>query len=211
MKLPLHKRRTIVALSALLFVINYSFSQELIIASQNLNIAYLGIDNPIAVMIGNSNCDELEVYVDNGLLEELGNCKFNYKPAKAGKAIFKVYYNNDTLYNQYRILWIPETKINVSVGGILSPKIINKNSILAQMGLIATFDDFYFPMKVKVIEYTFILCSNDNYYVENVKNNYITNAIKEAIKNTVCIDKIIFDNIKIEINDTIVFDLSKKT
>ncbi len=60
------------------------------LAADNMNVLYIGIDNPMTLAVEGISNDQLKIEAENAVLESLGKGKFIAKVSKPGSAIFTV-------------------------------------------------------------------------------------------------------------------------
>lgn len=60
-------------------------AQQFTVAASRMNLAYIGVSNPITVVAGSCGCDALRVTVDQGTLQNTGPCHYEYRAEKTGK------------------------------------------------------------------------------------------------------------------------------
>ena len=75
---------------ALVFTAVHSYGQHVTIGLDKMNMAYVGVDNPVSITSDSYACDQLLVTTDNGKITGQG-CDHNFSPDKIGVANINVY------------------------------------------------------------------------------------------------------------------------
>lgn len=70
----------------LALVLVESYGQKVSVASMKQNVVTLGTDNPLTIMAESCDCNNVTVYTDNGTIKRVGDCSYNYHPARLGMA-----------------------------------------------------------------------------------------------------------------------------
>jgi hypothetical protein len=128
------------------------------ITPTKMNVLYLGIDNPVSVVIAGADYKKLEVKTDNGTISgENGNYivhpEKNEIPANItlcadGKVIGTT---------TFRVKIVPEPTARLAG---MSNGIIEKSLLLAQKGLEVELPNFDFDLKFKITQFTLVTTKN---------------------------------------------------
>ncbi|MBN1182059.1 MAG: hypothetical protein JXB49_07215 [Bacteroidales bacterium] len=179
------------------------YSQEYIIAPSAQNIVYCGIQNPLSVMVENTDCRDLIVTTNNGILKG-ERCNYYLQPAHVGEArvtIVKIMDNDTILIGSSMLKVILTPDPTAKVAGKSGGDII-RNALVAQNWITAELDDFDFENRFKVKSYSVVINKGEEVtFTGNYQENAITNELKEAFRNTRILDKVKFENIVVEGND----------
>lgn len=126
-----------------------SQAQRFTVSNDRLNIAYIGIDNPISITVENCPCNSIVVRSDNGTISGR-NCRFIFRGAEIGAANITVYQKTAThlkKVGQYplRVKSIPPPVFKIgpygSNVGFQTEKKIQKVILAAQQFVRANFEN----------------------------------------------------------------------
>jgi len=95
------------------------FAQNIVVSADRMNVAYVGIPNPLTVAVENCKPDQVIVTAYNGTLTNNGNGNYDYTPEKTGKGILtiSIKIKNGTKEigrSVYRIRQIPKPVVHIS-------------------------------------------------------------------------------------------------
>jgi hypothetical protein len=117
--------------------------QQVAIMADKMNIAYLGLNNPLTIVAANYPCDEISVTTDNGSIRKNEDCGYDFYPAKAGIANILVFNKGkeEIGAQKYRIKYLPAPTGRVAgkTGGS-----VGLAEFKAQIGIAAYLDGFDF-------------------------------------------------------------------
>jgi hypothetical protein len=185
-------------------VVNLCTAQNISIANKTLNSIYAGIPTSIAAIVENTKCNEYILTTDNGQISEDPNenrCSYIFIPQKNGKTtiFIKKLERNDTIILGEKIFQVKNIpKPIAKIGGKHDGK-IRKDVLVAQKGIIATFEDLDFDIYTKISKYSVLIIRNrELIYLDPFFNNILTSDFKTLVHNCYPDDQIIFYNIEAE-------------
>jgi len=161
------KKRVLILLVLMLSFSGYA--QEFAISPLKMNIMYMGVENPIKVVVENYSCDSILISANVQLQRRLG-CDYIAIPGKISVATFNlaVIKNNDTINigrSQFRVHKTPDPV--VELGG-KTDGMISKGFLLSQPGLRAVLDyDFIFDAEYKIKSYAVVIERKDEKIFRN--------------------------------------------
>jgi hypothetical protein len=145
---------------------------------------YIGVDNPLNIIVEGYPCKSLVVETNNGTISKLNDCNFNYHPSKLGPAVFTVStWKKNKLKKLEEVTWsvIPLPRPRAIVGGFPNLSEIPVAAFKAQGGVVAYgFDEMGFEIKFTVIDFD-LMIMKDGVVNFNAHNN--GNAFSEETKN----------------------------
>ena len=189
------------------------------------NIVYFGINNPIAMLVVNVPCSQIELKANQGKITKIGACQYDYQAESIGTAIISVYRTNGR--NKIKIgekyfMVRKSPKPLALVGRCRNEDTVLKNEFIAQQGVRAEIMLMSGSLciegvKFSVISFTTIILRNDSViYTENTKGAPFTETTKAAFANLQANDKVIFSSIrgiylpgKIELLDPIEYTIKE--
>lgn len=204
-------------LYSLLLLSNYLIAQpnkkntQAVISSKNMNVVYVGIDNPIAIAVPGVLEKDIKVKCDNATLNGSGS-NYILKTSSIGTINIKVYSikNKDTIwYNTlpFRSRILPSPTVYVS--GCLGMDSVNIPLFKVQQGIIANLMSFDFDIKYSILEYQVMIIKNDTALIsEIIKGPYFSNLIKDWLYELQGGDRFIAYNIKAKGPDNIIRELT---
>lgn len=177
--------KQLIALVCTLFYFGFSAMAQSI-TNEKMNIVYRGIGNPITVGIPDYPCKSLNVEVDNGDLQKIGEtgCQFIYSP-QLGDTVklvhFSVYVKNKeqrkrVLVSRYRIKDLPNPEASISNK---RDTVISLTLLQKQQGMIATLKGFDLEARYEVTSFNYAVIK-DEHVINTGKN--LTNKFDERIK-----------------------------
>lgn len=184
------------ATSLLLLFISFSSNgQKVAISEDKMNIAYLGVPNPLTIVAENYPCNELKVTTDNGKIEKIKDCSYSFMPEKVGMSIISVFNKEKQLVwtANYRIKLIPnpEIKIGNSFGGK-----VNKYNLLNALGIVAVLRNFDLHGRYIVTHYKVeLIQNNQNSFSKEIDGPMFNEEIKDAFKDLKSGDQMLISNI----------------
>jgi hypothetical protein len=171
--------------------------QTVAVSNIKENRLYLGIDNPLEVVVENLKCNSILIKTDNGKIEG-ESCKYRIAPAKIGRANISVYKlkGKDTtliVTKEFRVKNIPKPTAKIAGKSFGT---IKKNLLAAQYGIKAELDDFDFDIHFNVSSYSVIVVSNqDSIFVRKIEGARFTKEMSEEFLKLQQNDKVYFVDI----------------
>ncbi|KPK81595.1 MAG: hypothetical protein AMS27_15355 [Bacteroides sp. SM23_62_1] len=120
------------------------------IAPVKMNVFYLGVDNPVNILVSGYDADEIRVEIDNGNITG-SNGEYIARPTRTGTAVITLYAGDKKVKeSEFRVQFIddPVTRIGESEGGN-----ITKQELQLAGGVNAYIRDFDFDLEFKVVSF----------------------------------------------------------
>lgn len=171
---------------------------EFAIALQRVNIAYEGIENPLKIVAENLSCDKLVVATDNGELQQMKGCRFNYKPARSGTAFLIIKKKEagvlteiEKIKYEIKVLPMPEAGIGGKPGAVYDTGFFKTHNTL-----LALIPGFEFEAVFKIKSYTVSIIRAGKLVYSKVNNQAVFEpAIKKGLQELQAKDEVIFSDI----------------
>lgn len=128
------------------------YSQEAVVAADNMQMVYAGLDNPLTIAVEETSCDLIVIETDNGIITRDSLCHYSWKPVRPGEASLALKKKKgngfDELGNKsFRVKRIPDPL--ASLGG--SGHAIHK--FIRQKGLLVKMDGFDWDVHFEVVDF----------------------------------------------------------
>jgi len=135
-----------------------SYSQDYILSLTNQNIAYVGLDNPLEVMVKETSCNDFFLSTNNGKING-EDCKYMYRPDTTGHSSVCFYKKHieDTVKlgcKNIRVKEIPDPIIEIcgKTGGKLDKTVLKRAfSINARM------DGLEIDLPIRILNYSILM------------------------------------------------------
>lgn len=168
-----------------------------VISPTKMNVFYLGVDNPVSVSVAGVPGDKIFPTINNGVIQKVGNA-YVVRPRQTGNASITVVAEIDGKKKpmgsmDFRVRPIPDPVPKVANRKSGS---VDRNTLLAQMVILADLENFEFDAKFYVTEFTVSASINGFTQDQMAKNNKITEAQKNIIRNAQKGSRVIFTGIK---------------
>ena len=168
-----------------------------VISPTKMNVFYLGVDNPVSISVPGIPADKVFPSISNGSIHKVGNA-YVVNPRSVGSATVTVSVEIDGKKRSmgsmdFRVKPIPDPIPKVA-GRKFGP--IDRNTLLAQMVVLADLEGFDFDAKFTVTEFTVSASIGGFTQDVPVKSNRISDAQKNIIKNVQKGSKVYFTDIK---------------
>jgi gliding motility-associated protein GldM len=180
-----------------------------VVAPTNMNVLYLGIENPITVSVPGYPASKIIASTSNGILTPVNKTKgmYNVNPSKLANnntPIISLFINEDGKRKligkaDFKVKKVPNpvAKVKGKKGGAIS-----KNDLLAGQMLVAEMEDFPFDRSAlsfgTVSFETVAYFNNERSNVPINKGARFSDAVKDAIQSTKAGTEISFTNIKVK-------------
>jgi hypothetical protein len=196
----------------LVFISNFCVAQRTAISLDKMNILYIGVPNPITIVVENYKPSQFKVFINNGTIEknesELDN-QFSVMPKERGKATIYIVVNKKDTISKYEYRVKPIGLPNAHVAHKKSGK-ISKNELRAQEAIFVRLDGIDFDYKVNISSYQvkiFNKCAIS--YSSNIEGFYFTPELRTEFDKLEKGDWVIFSDIKIKNVDGKIDSLEK--
>lgn len=174
------------------------------VSADNMNIMYVGLENPVSISISGVPTDRIVASITNGTLQKVGNNKYIARVNRKGEVYITVSERKDDgtvkIHSRYpfRAKNIPAPNPKV---GLLQPGMVSKGSLLAQRALSSypAYDIGFAGVKYEVLSYKCLI--NVRGRVEGpytVNGGIISGNIKDLLKQAKKGDMVAFYDIKVK-------------
>lgn len=187
-----------------LFVLFYSlisvtlYGQGFAVSADRMNVAYVGLDNPLTIVAEGYSCSQVVVSCNNGELKKMSDCKYFFLPEKEGTSDIFVKVKTSTGLKQigikkYRVKTIPRPRVTIAgkTGGKIAIEIFK-----VQKGPLMAFENFDFEysaiitkFKIEIVRNSQVLYSGEN------KGPFFNDSILNQIQNLKAGDKVFITNV----------------
>lgn len=172
----------------------------LTVSADNMNVVYIGLDNPISVSVPGIPTERLSVSANNATLKNTGKGKFilNVNGGKQADVNVFATMENGEKRNMgtmtFRVKKIP--KPVARIGNVKEQGAMSKGEFQTQLGLFADYENFDFNVSCKVVSFEMVYSKNGLQQSKVVKGNVITDELHNIYKKLSKNDKVTFENIK---------------
>lgn len=139
----------LIFLLAMLLPASAIFAQKALLASLRQNVVFLGMSNPITIMLENCDCNDVLVTTDNGTIKRYDDCSYDYTPLRAGLSQIIVRKRGGKGSTNILLRVNPKPKPVASISKIAGGG-IRKNVLEVQTGVMAGWVDYDFKTEFKV-------------------------------------------------------------
>ena len=213
------KKLTLLKTILLLTLVSFAYTakaQKVAVSANKMNVLYIGVSNPLDVVVENMNCASFFVTTDNGTISG-DSCNFKIRVVRRGRATIFVnkIVGKDTILidkKEFRVKRVPApiAKIGNRKSGTIS-----KHELIAHGGITAALENFYYEARVHVSNYKVVLLKEQKVIFEkDIEGNIFTKEIKTEIRKLQTGDTVRFENIyyiwsgyKREVRNTIEFTI----
>lgn len=175
-----------------LFYLQQCYAQKAVVANLKENVAYVGLNNPIAVMVEGYTCDQIEVSTNNGIIiKSDGSCNYIFIPQLTSRATIYIQSKSYTDSIEFRTKLTPDPDLEVES---------NRDNLFhikrPHLGLIFTLRNFNYDVRYRGQRYSVSIKRGNNIVFErkNIKG-ILFEEIKEGLKKLEVGDKILFNEI----------------
>lgn len=181
----------------LLIVSANANAQQFSVSADKMNIAYIGIDNPLTIVADNCSCTNLFAITKNGELIKKDSCRFIYRPVREGDAMITVQKKQNgklitIAQKEMKAKYIPNPR--ASIGG-KSEGSFPLDQFKLQQGIIISFDhNFEMDLKFAIVSFRIIiLYKNGVQYSEDIVGNRFLTSTIDQFKNLKAGDKVLIE------------------
>lgn len=182
-----------------------SFTSSATVSADNMNVLFIGLDNPMSISVPGITPENTIVSSNNGItLKSLGNGKYTATVkagSKTGTVTVKAKLTDGSIKTMgevtYKIRRVPSPKIKM---GNLEPGTHLKSALSVQPFLFAVLEDFYFSnvsYKVTSFRATLISKKKLGYDERPITGNSLV-AVSQMLKNAIAGDVLYLDEIKVK-------------
>ena len=171
---------------------------QVVISPVKMNVLYLGIENPVSILVSGVPSEKVSATMSNGKITKLpGKTEYIAKPTTVGDAVIEVYVEIDGQKKKveimtFRVKMIP-TPI-VKIGG-KSGGNIAKDFLMEQLGLIAVMEDFLFDLRYMVQQFDVVVKTPQGEKIIRSNSPAFTKDQKELFNSLEKGSKVFFTNI----------------
>ena len=150
--------------------------QHAAISATKMNVLYVGVENPISFAVENTECSELSLAVENGLVKRMGACEYNVVVTKPGMTTIYILKGQDTVYRTiYRVKNLPQVVID---GNGTGPNWFLLDSLRSHTGLTTLMEDhFDFDASFSIVSYSVTVMRERK--LDGKKKTYCNECIKK--------------------------------
>ena len=184
-----------------LYLISHSCHAQLFsIASDNNNVLYAGIENPLTIIVQNISPKAVFAKTDNGTLTG-SNGHFTFYTDTGSIAhitLFKREFNKEVKIGVvvFNVRQIPDPRVRLGayMGGNIPLAVLKAH---AQNGITTDIATYYYRKGLPITSFTLDIIRNGNYVFKEVKNegSVFNLEVQRALGQAMAGDAVIFDNI----------------
>lgn len=181
--------RRLILLLIIIFKVLTSYSQVMVISSNNDGHVYLGLPNSIYVIHGTYSCKKLIVQTENGEIEQSKECEYNWIPKFSGKGTISVYgiSGKDTVSLGSKVYMVTALKYKFQIystdSGMLS---IEKLRALNSPMIIPDFQGDIYGVTPSLKNYSILVSRGDSvlFTINNTGKDFLheTKKLFQALK-----------------------------
>jgi hypothetical protein len=184
-----------------IFATSIAFAQKPLLASLRQNVVFLGMTNPISIMLENCGCNDVQVSTDNGTIKRYGDCSYDFTPARLGMAQVIVRKRGAKGSSNILLRVVAKPKPVASIAKIAGGS-IRKNVLDFQNGLMAGWVDYDFKTEFKVERFMITIMRDSKIlFTRTNKGARFEEEIARWIKSTKPGDKILVYDIDAKSSD----------
>ena len=183
---------------------SYPFSTEYqvgepnaVISPTKMNVLYIGVENPLAISVSGAPGESIRATITQGTLQKAGN-EWIAKPTTVGNATVTVTATVDGQTKEmgkmpFRVKTVPDPvgKVAGKIGGK-----IDKPTLVAQVAVLATLDQFEFDMRFEVTSFTVSATIGQFTQTYPATGARITDQQKQLLNRLTKGGKVYFEDIK---------------
>lgn len=171
----------------------------LTVSADNMNVVYIGLDNPISVSVPGIPNERLKVSVSNGSLRPNGNGKYMLRAQHEGKTDVSVtatmengeQRNMGTMSFRAKPIPKPVAKVGETAGDVT----MTAGKLSSAAGLIANYDNFQFNVTCKVVSFDASYPVNGTYMTRSFRTNTFDQDLKTTFGRLKKNNKVYFENV----------------
>jgi GldM C-terminal domain len=188
--------KTVFKTLLLSFLSTSSYAQTVAFAADKMNVLYIGVDNPLTIVVENIDCSKIKVVTNNGTIEGK-NCYFIARPMNYGTASITATYkhNGKTKYVvcNYRVKEIPPPTFKIGTGQKRLPLVTLKS----QQFVRADLENVDIDVTFSIDSFTVSTFSKETATYKQVKNigRKISAETKQLFDSIKVGDEILFKDI----------------
>lgn len=154
--------KTIHLVFAFSFMAMPIFAQEHAVSALAFNVLYVGVDNPVNVVVENYDCDSILVS-SQGRLIKTRPCQYVVKPIRTGNLRFSIkgISKGDTIRlgnSEFRVLNLPDP---VAIVDRHRSESLSLSELVRSRGIHAELNDFIFDVEFEIESYHVVIERND--------------------------------------------------
>lgn len=188
------------------------FAQKFAIGTDERNIAYIGVDNPMTIVSDKCDCANMFVETDNGKVVKTDSCHFNYKPEQPGntKLYIKAKEHGKTFTlseMNVRVKYLPDP--HASVAG-KSSGLVSLEQFKLQKGIVISSDStINVDLKFEITSFKIKIFYQLGDYYEDIVGSHFTDNSIAAIKKLREGDRVLINQIKCVGSDKRIRDINE--
>jgi len=121
-----------------------------------MNVLYIAVDNPLSISVSGAPAEKVSATISQGTLSKIKGSEYIAKPTTPGEATVTVFAeiegqkkNMGSMTFRIKLLPTPIAKVAGKASGS-----IDKNTLVAQQGVLADMEDFLFDLRYVVTQFT---------------------------------------------------------
>ena len=184
-----------------LFVLFYSlisvmlYGQGFAVSADKMNVAYVGVDNPLTIVAEGYDCKDIQASCANGTLTKKSECHFIFRPEKEGLADIIVTVKTKRIGTaNYRVKMapLPRVALGGQSGGFMKAELFK-----AQKGLSILLYNSELDCTWKVLSFRVVIAPKLGEVLQIHNSGPLFNQrVLLSIQRLKTGDKVIFENIK---------------
>lgn len=178
------------------FVTSKVQAQVVSVTNLRQNVVYLGMDNPLRIVMEGVHCTSLRVSTDNGSIQKTGSCEYSFKPSKTGMAQIVVSGGKKTYNYLLRVesLPAPAAYLGSRSGGLLA-----KGELERQRAIYVRYPGVDVKSGLKISTYSYVIIRDDKHIAgRSVKGPNFGRDMQQQFSNIAKSDILLFYNIVAE-------------
>lgn len=182
--------------------------QKVAVMADRMNIAYLGLNNPLTIVAADYPCDEISVTTDNGAIRKNEDCGYDFYPAKAGTANILVFNKGkgEIGSRKYRIKYLPAPigRVAGKTGGSVALA-----EFKAQIGIVAYLEGFDFQARFAVSGFKIHVYRAANLVYDHLNEGARFDSSTRSFFRTLQInDRVLFSDVRCKYPDSSVHQIA---
>ena len=169
----------------------------------NMNVLYLGIDNPLSIAVSGVPAEKVSATISHGKLSKRSGIKYVANPETRDNAIIDVFVEIDgqkkkveSMEFRIQTVPVPIAKVAGKVGGY-----IDKNVLISQKGIILELENFSLDVKFSVVQFSVSTISKGSAITKMSTSSAFTDHQKTMFNDLKKGQKLYIEDIKVKCPD----------
>jgi hypothetical protein len=174
-----------------------NYAQKVAVYPTYFNVLYMGIDNPLKVVVENYNCDSISVSANMNMRKTTG-CEYVVTPRSLNTGIITVSgvkngENRALGKHQFRVLSVPDP---MAIVGRKSGGDIRREELFSIYGMEARLDNFIYEVEFRIKSFTVVIERDQEIlFNQGFTDNRFPNELKAQFRELSLKDILRFENI----------------